>query len=391
MTSDFPHEEIKHGGGRLTFNWIKHLSRSHELSLLSFIREEEKPLLSASRRYFREIRTVPAYRGWRSRFRRLPLLLSLPYSVVANYSPEMVRHLKDLLSRHSFDLVQLEYFHMGQYARHLPESVRRALVLTDVVSPVLRQQVRMASGLKKYYYYQEWRRSRYWEKWYAIWAKNVFVLSLKDKRVVESWDVGVDSYLLPPLLDEQLFEIPEGEGQTGTILFIGAMHRPVNQDAARRLKRKILPLVAREYPEARCFVVGNNPPPWLMRLSDKNFIVTGAVDRIEPYLLQSSVLVAPLRVAGGIIVKILEAMAAARPVVTSRAANAGIGAEEDEEIVVADREEDFAQKVSALLRDPFRARRIGEAARRFIRRRFDPAFSRRAIDRIYEKLVKERD
>jgi hypothetical protein len=66
VTSDFPFEEIKHSGGQLTFNWFKHLSRSHEVSLLSFIREEEEPFLPDARRYFKEVRTVPARRGWRS-------------------------------------------------------------------------------------------------------------------------------------------------------------------------------------------------------------------------------------------------------------------------------------------------------------------------------------
>ena len=387
VTSDFPYAEIKHGGGELTFNLVKHLSRSHRLSLLAFIREEEKPFLPSVRRYFEEVKTVPARRGWLSRLKRLPLLLTRPYSVVATFAPELAFHLREMSFRRHYDLVQFEHFHMGQYIHLLPDSVPKVLALQDVASPVLRQQVRIASGWEKYYYYREWNLSRRREKLYAINSGNVFVMSRKDKRVVESWDVGVNIYVTPPLLSEYFFRIPEKEIRPGTILFLGAMHRPVNQDAATLLKKEILPRVAREYPAARCLVVGHNPPRLIKKMAAPNFLVTGSVERIEPYLNQAAVLVAPLRVTGGIIVKILQAMAAGRPVITSRGANAGIGAEEETEILVADQPGDFSRKVVELLKNPDRARMIGRAARRFIERKYDPGTIEKELDRIYEKVI----
>lgn len=387
VTSDLPYEDIKHGGGQLTFNLVKHLSRSHRLSLLSFVREEEKPYLATLHRYFEEVNTIPALRGWLSRLRRLPLLLTRPYSVVATFAPQMAFHLRDMFFRHKYDLIQFEYFHMGQYISLIPDSAARVLVLQDIPSPVLRQQVRIASGLKKYFYYREWNLSRKQEKLYSINAGNVFVFSSKDKRIAESWDVGVNIHVTPPLLSEYFFRISENNIQPGTILFLGAMHRPVNQDAVTILKNDIFPRVIRHYPAARCLVVGHNPPRSIKKLAAPNFIITGSVNNIEPYLSQAAVLVAPLRVAGGIVVKILQAMASGRPVVTSRAANAGIGAREESEILVADFPADFAEKVLQLLENPERARKIGKAARQFIERKFDPGKVEKKLDRIYEKVI----
>jgi glycosyltransferase involved in cell wall biosynthesis len=386
VTSDFPFEEIKHSGGQLTFNWFKHLSRSHEVSLLSFIREEEEPFLPDARRYFKEVRTVPARRGWRSRLLRIPLLFTRPYPVVATHSPELSSHLREMLSETSFDLVQFEYFHMGQYAALVPESIPRVLVLQDVVTPVLRQQVRIAPGLKKYYYYREHELSGKFEKLYASRAGNIFTLSPKDKIVVESWGIGVNCYVLPVLLNERLFQIRANDNQPGNIIFLGAMHRLANQDAARRLKQDILPLVSKKLPGVRCFIVGHHPPLWIKKMSSENFIVTGAVERIEPYLSRASILVAPLRVAGGIIIKILQAMAAGRPVLASRVANAGIGAEEGKEIMIADRTDDFAGQLLGLLKDTTRARTIGRAGRRFVQKQFDPESAKKKIDAIYGAL-----
>jgi glycosyltransferase involved in cell wall biosynthesis len=166
------------------------------------------------------------------------------------------------------------------------------------------------------------------------------------------------------------------------------MHRPVNIDAALLLRNRIMPLVARECPGARLAVVGNNPPSRLRALSGRDFLVTGAVESIEPFLAKAAVFAAPLRVAGGVIVKILQAMAAGKPVVASRCANAGIGAEEEGEILLADRPEDFARRVIELLKDPGRAAALGQAARRFVRERFNPARARQRIDEIYASAAR---
>jgi len=388
LTSDLPFQSIRHGGGELNFNTLSHLARSHEVHLLSFIREEEKPFLPEVRKICRSVRVVPALRGWFSRLRRLPRLFLHPYPVVATDSLRMRRELRDLTSLHRFDLIQIDHFHMGQYLADLPPSLPRVLLFEDIPSSILRQGVRISRGYRKWLLYREWNLSRRWEKRYAVAAGGVFVLSLKDKRVVESWDVGARCFVLPALFGERFFEVPAGETESGCVLFVGAMHRPANIDAALLLRNRIMPLVARECPGARLAVVGNNPPSRLRALSGRDFLVTGAVESIEPFLAKAAVFAAPLRVAGGVIVKILQAMAAGKPVVASRCANAGIGAEEEEEILLADRPEDFARRVIELLKDPGRAAALGQAARRFVRERFNPARARQRIDEIYASAAR---
>lgn len=389
VTSDLPAPGAKHGGGQHTYRWVKELSGSHSFSLLSFIREEDRPLLSPAGEYFEEIRTIPAERGVLNRFLRAPLLLSRPFPVAATYSKRLFRYLEEMIGGGGFDCVQFEHIHLGQYARMVTPDVPRILVYHDIASDVLRQQVRIASGLRKYYYYRQWKLSRYWEKWYAIWSGNIFLMSLKDKRAAESWDIGVRTYIMPPLLDRETLRRPEERREPGTVLFVGAMHRPGNRDAVIRLKKEILPLVRKECPEVRCLVVGANPPAGIRDLSSDNFIVTGAVERIEPYLASATLLAVPLRVAGGIIGKIIQAMAAGCPVVASRAANAGIGAGDDSEILIADRPADFAAAIVRLLKSPDQALRIGRAGREWVTRQYDREECREKMERAYRSIVGE--
>jgi len=383
LTSDLPYGSIRHGGGELNFNTLSHLARSHDIHVLAFVRPGEEMRLPELRGIFREVIAVPALRGNLSRLRRLPLLLSRPYPVVATASLRMKRELGRLVSRHRFDLIEIDHSHMGQYLPVLPAASPRALLFEDIPSSILRQGVRIAGGIRKWRLYREWDLSRRWEKRRAAEARNVFVLSRKDQRVVESWDVGARCFVLPPLFGERFFDLPAGGTEAGNVLFVGAMHRPVNIDAAELLRERIMPLVARVRPEARATVVGNDPPASLRALSGPDFLVTGGVESIEPFLARAAVFAAPLRVAGGVIVKILQAMAAGKPVVTTRLANAGIGAEEEKEILVADRPEEFARRVIDLLEQPERAAEIAAAGRRFVRERFDPRRARQRIDQIY--------
>ena len=386
VASDLPTASASHGGGRHTFQWVKELSGSHRWSLLSFLRNEDRSRLGSISELFEEIRTVPAERSLLNRISRAPLFVRHPYSVAANYSKLLLKNLREMIADGSYDCVQFENFHLGQYARLIDPGIPRILVLQDIVSDVLRQQIRIASGLKKYYYYREWKLSRYWEKWYAIWSGNVFLMSLKDKRTIESWDVGVRSYIMPPLLDLEKLRGPEERREPGTVLFVGAMHRPGNRDAVIRLKKEILPLVRKEYPEVRCLIVGANPSAEIRDLSSDNFIVTGKVKRIEPYLASASLMAVPLRVAGGIILKIVQAMTAGCPVVASRSANAGIEAGDGSEILIADRSSEFASAIIRLLKSPDYALRLGRSGREWVASKYNREKCVEKMERVYWKI-----
>jgi len=387
VTSDLPSPAARHGGGQLTYRWTRELAGIHSYSLLSFARKEDEARLAELRREFAAVRTVPAERGLFNRLARAPLLLTRPFPVAATASRRIKAALGEMLAESRYDCVQLENFHMGQYARSIPAGMPRVLVFQDLAGDVLRQQVRLAGGLKKYHYYRQWRLSRYREKWYAIRAGNVFVMSLKDRRAVDSWDIGVKTFVMPPLPDPGLLALPEGERDGKTVLFIGALHRPGNIDAVIRLKYGIMPRVRRECPAAKCVIVGAWPPARIRRLEAADFSVTGEVERIEPYLASASLLAVPLRVAGGIILKIVEALCAACPVAATRAANAGVGARDGREILLADRDRDFAEAVIRLLKSPGERRRLGAAGRRWVEEKFDREESRRKMIEAYRKIV----
>lgn len=152
--------------------------------------------------------------------------------------------------------------------------------------------------------------------------------------------------------------------RSGDIVFVGAMDYKPNADAALWFARAVWPLIRAARPAATFSIVGADPTPAVAMLGSlEGIAVTGRVGDVRPYLDHAGAVVAPLRIARGVQNKVLEAMAAGKAIVATRAANTGIDAAPDSEILIADEAPDFAGAVLALLENPARARAIGAAAR----------------------------
>jgi sugar transferase (PEP-CTERM/EpsH1 system associated) len=144
------------------------------------------------------------------------------------------------------------------------------------------------------------------------------------------------------------------------IVFTGQMDYAPNVDAARWFAREVLPLV----PGATFAIVGRNPAAAVKALGSDRVLVTGEVPDVRTWLAAADIVAAPLRLARGIQNKVLEAMAAGRPVVASPAAFEGIEAEPGRDLLVADGARAQATAIRDLLADPARAAAIGASARR---------------------------
>ena len=161
----------------------------------------------------------------------------------------------------------------------------------------------------------------------------------------------------------------------------------MNVDAALWFYQEVFPLVRRKIPDARFIIAGYGPPEELTSLAEKDpqVLVTGFVDDIDRCYKEAALFVAPILTGGGIIVKILDALAAGRPVVTTSYGNEGIGAEPGRDLLVADDPAGFAEGVVRLLREPEFARQMAENGREFVRKNYS---LESVIDRI-ESCYKE--
>lgn len=178
------------------------------------------------------------------------------------------------------------------------------------------------------------------------------------------------------------------ETKNQDILFLGQMSYSPNVDAVTYFVQKIFPSILKKVPTARFFIVGQKPSQNIMKLHDATrVIVTGEVPDTRVYHEQCSVFVTPIRFGGGTRIKILEAMAMNKAVVSTSIGAEGIPVTHGRDIIIADNDDEFAAQCVKLIKDQPLNRSIGEQARKFVCKYYDSRIIEDRICSYYSSIM----
>ncbi len=361
-------------GERLVFELIKFLAGKHELHLVVRIYEGQEAGVEVLKDYCRKVYPV---------FYKRPMrrdLFGAPRVVWSYY--KLCRKANQLSAQEAFDVIHAEWTETGLFLKR--RRARMVIEAHDVLSKPMERRARNAKGLDKLPSRVLAGLTRWLER--CIFAKfdTVFVLSESDKEYVLS---------LVPLVNVTVLHYPAGlgfsdgrsSGKDPVLLFLGAMDRGPNVEAAIHFWNNILPLVRNAFPDVKFYIVGSRPLPEVRALAEKdpNTIVTGFVEDIESYYKTCTVFVAPLLTGGGIIVKILDALAAGTPVVTTTIGNEGIAATPGEHLLIGDTNAEFAAHVIQLLQNKPMCEEIGYAGKKFVAVKYNREALGKSLEAYY--------
>jgi sugar transferase (PEP-CTERM/EpsH1 system associated) len=290
------------------------------------------------------------------------LLEGRPVSLTAFDSPEMRRFVARTLERPEVDTA---YVFSGQMAQFVPANARQRLVMdfVDMDSAKFAAYAEAGGPLAPLHRREAAKLFAFERETAARADLSLFVSEAEAKLFRHRAGLpNADIRALSNGVDLDFFRpgAMPAEAPHPLIVFAGQMDYAPNVDAAGWFAREVLPSVA----GATFAIVGRNPAASLKALVSDRILVTGEVPDVRPWLAAANVVAAPLRVARGVQNKVLEAMAAGRPVVASPAAFEGIEAEPGRDLIVADGAEAQAKAITDLLADPARAAAIGASARR---------------------------
>lgn len=261
--------------------------------------------------------------------------------------------------REPWDGVVIEHDWALGWAARVPAGLPVGLVFHNLTDRLLAQQAKTESGPLAWRARRDARLARRETDRLAPRLSTAFACSQPDADAVRRrW--GIDCAVVPNGADvDRLGNLPERDELPGRILFTGTMSYPPNAQAARWFATEVLPLVRLQRPDAELAVVGRDPSAEVLSLAELAGVeVTGRVPDLRPWLAEAAVVVAPLLSGGGTKLKVVEAMAAGRPVVATPIGAEGIDGRDGEHFVVADGSAAFASAVAELLRDRDRATRI---------------------------------
>jgi glycosyltransferase involved in cell wall biosynthesis len=213
----------------------------------------------------------------------------------------------------------------------------------------------------------EWRKMRRFESKACARASLTVAVSEPDCALLAAEAPGARVRDVPTGVDTSYFVPSEGTESAAELVFTGSMDWYLNEDAILHFARHILPLIRREVPEASLTVVGRKPSPRLRAAAAGLPIeVTGGVEDVRPYVSRAAVYVVPLRGGGGTRLKICEALAMGKAVVSTTVGAEGLPLVPGEHFIRSDDPADFAQAVVSLLRDSGRRAALGAAGRRLM-------------------------
>lgn len=366
-------------GGRFMGELLKELSKVHEIYLATRVEEIQMEKVEDIKRYCKKIYLFPypeiQKRNWLTLMRIIVSYLSFSYKV------------NQIVDSGNFDLVHVEWVEAGILLKR--KKVPMILAAHDIITKPAERYFKKSRGIISLLLYMRFLLTRSLERYILKKFDKVFVRSEHDRDYLLSMGMQINAGVLPSPIGLD-FTGKKLEREENTIMFLGSYKNySSNVESVLYFHNSIFPLIKSKIPSVKFYVVGYGPTKEMMDIlgQDKDAVITGYVDDIESYYKKVKVFVAPMLTGGGVITKILYAMLAGTPVVSTSIGNEGIGGIDNEHLLIADDPSEFANKVVSLLSDENLWLRLSNEGRVFVSGRFSMDTVRDELNRTYNEIL----
>ena len=309
---------------------------------------------------------------------------------VARYDlPAYRQKFKELLATETFDLVHYEMFHIAQFRTET--NLPGVLSQQNVDSAIWRRLC--GETVNPFYKFAYWTQQLAFQRYERV-------LSPKFDAVTCTSDI--DAAVFQRHCAEDVIEIiPNGVDVThyqpdftseapAHLIYIGSMDWYPNEDAVGFFADEVLPRIQERVPDVRFSIVGGNPSARVEKLAAREgIVVTGRVPEIKPYFAEATVFVVPLRIGSGTRLKILEALAMGKAIVSTAVGAEGLDLKDGEEIFIADEPSAAADAVTRLLTDVPLRRKVGENGRARVEQDYDWRSIGEKLHLLYTKILEK--
>ncbi len=370
----FPHDT---GGKIRALNVLRHLAKSHDVTYLCNLRPGEEEGVKKMEALGLKVETTPARESKRGSVAFYGDLLKnlaspRPFTVDRNYDPALHEVARRLHAETPFDLVIADCVQMARHAEGLPGAAT-VLFQHNVEAQILQRAAGRGSLPMRAYMRLQWKKMHKFESETGRKFTSVIAISEPDKAIFER-DFGWDHVAaIDTAVDTDYFrpDAVEAAEDPRKVVFVGSMDWFPNQQAIRYFAKDVWPIVRKARPDATFQVVGRTPPPDIEALSGTDGIeVVGKVPDTRPYIAGAAVSVVPILVGGGTRLKIFEAMAMRKAVVSTTIGAEGLPLTPGEHILLADTAGSFAADLISLLNDRDRRERLAQSAYDLVNNRF---------------------
>lgn len=366
------------GGKIRSFNLFKELARRCELDLFTYYPKHDGDSHFELSRYCHRVHCVPLQIAETNSLgdlgHYLINLFSLrPYSIAKDCRPEVIRQLQQLLSEQSYDVIVCDFV---QTAAVIPwdHPAPKIIFTHNVEAQIWERHYKVSRNpFWKAVSWREFFTMARFEKHSIQQADHVLTVSDTDRDIFARTIKEEKLTVIPTGVDLDYFRPGKNEDeQADSMVFTGSMDWTPNEDAIFYFTQQILPRILNELPSAKLWIVGRNPSAKLRGLAAANpaLNITGTVDDIRPYVYRSPLYIVPMRIGGGTRIKIFEAMAMGKAVVSTTIGAEGLPIHHGKDLILSDEPEEFARHVISLMRNPRERGELGRAARLLVEQKY---------------------
>ena len=382
------------GGQVRSYNLIKELSQRHEIYLVGLIKNDsEKKYISHLRKYCKEIYACKRSKNpWTVSNIVKSVFGGQPFVVVRNYAQEAKEIIGDILKKNDIDLIHAETFYVMP---HIPTTNVPVLFVEQTIEYMVYQhfienlKIPFAQHLLKLDIY----KLKYWEKTYWQKATRVGAVSHEDKQQMRKLIPNLHVEIIPNAAGEDLIHLYSAKETYAkpVFLYVANFLWLQNVEGAEILSRRVFPEIRINIPNARCIIAGQYAKEKLKHLVKYETEIVDlekdSIEAVKRVYRESSVFIAPLEGPGGTRLKILGAMAAGLPVISSKTGVAGLDVVDSKHVLIAKTPHQFAHHAVAILKDNKLFDSIRTNARKLVEKKYVYSKIAKKLEKVYLQML----
>ncbi|HNQ13226.1 MAG TPA: glycosyltransferase family 4 protein [Bacteroidia bacterium] len=317
------------------------------------------------------------------------LFTSDSYNIIRFYSDDAAEKLKTLLLNKQYDIVQLESVFVSQYIPLIRKYSKAKIVLrAHNVEHIIWQRLtqKESNPIKQVYLGLLARRLMAYENEIIHDHDAVLPITIEDQGSFKEMNFSKPIHVVPLGVNREQYQIIV-PNDSSSIYHLGSMDWLPNLEAIQWYLNKIHPLLVQKEPNCKVHLAGKGMPDHLFKFANEQLKVEGKIDNPMEYASDKGIMIVPLLSGGGMRVKIIEAMAMGKAIVSTSIGAEGIDCRHGEDIMLADRPEEFVTAIQLLLRDAALRKRIGENARRLAFSKYENRTIGKSLLSFYESLM----
>ncbi len=360
------------GGSIESYNTIKYLAlRRHDITLISLVVERKKvPELE------KYCKLISIEKDTKNNFLGyiFNIFSNTPYTISKYLSNNIKKEIRELLKKDKYDIVVLNQLHTAYYGIFIKEEFNMPVVLREqnVETIIMKRFYKNNKDLliKLYAYLQYKKLYRYESKICKIFDRCIMITK-NDEKIIKKMNSNIKTNIIPAGVDTSYFSPIKVQEEAFSIVSVASMDWLPNAEGITWFCDEIYPLIVKVIPKVRLYVVGKNPSKIIKKLNNRNnIIVTGYVKDVRKYFAKGQVFIVPLKTGGGMRIKILQALAMKKAIVSTSIGCEGIDVINGKNIYIADDEKEFAKKIIFLLNNESERRKIGEEGIKLVEKKY---------------------